>query len=144
MDVPPRAGRSHRVFGSQLPPSQMEALLVAIDMLEDEIGMRRVPQGHPQFDGSAPLVDQILPRLKRPFVRSMFDHVVHTKDFPDVGLEGPAGVVRPEDDAGPQVEKAEGRGFEPQTIARHPNSKQAALAKFGKKRARRSKYLRHR
>lgn len=102
VDVPLRAGSLHGVLGPQLSPAQVEAFLVAINMLGDEVRVLGVPE-HIRSVSAAAFVDQVLARLEGPLVLGLLDHVVYAKDLPDVGLERPAGIVWPKVGASPEV-----------------------------------------
>jgi hypothetical protein len=58
-----------------------------------------IEQGQSQFTIAASFVDEVLSRFEGAFVLGHFGfcHVHHSEDFPDAWLEGPAGVVWPED-----------------------------------------------
>jgi hypothetical protein len=101
VDVPTRAGAGHRVIGPESSPSQVEAFLVSINVLEREVRVLGIEQGQPQLAIAATLVDEVLPGFKGSFVFGYFGlgHVHHSEDFPDSRLERPARVVWPENRA---------------------------------------------
>lgn len=51
----------------------MEAFLVAVDVLENEVGVLGVPERQPQLVGAAALVDEVLSRLEGPLILSPLD-----------------------------------------------------------------------
>src|SRR5690606_32810640 len=70
--VPAGTGTGHRVLGAEFAPCQVEALLVAVDVLEREVAVLGVPQSQPQFAVAAAFVDQVLAALKRPLMLGDF------------------------------------------------------------------------
>jgi hypothetical protein len=101
VNIPPRASAWHRVIGPKASPSQVKALLVAIDMLEREVRMLGVEQRQSQLAIAPSFIDEVLPGFKGSFVFGYFGlgHVHHSEDFPDSRFQGPACVVWPENRA---------------------------------------------